>query len=63
MAFSACTHILEPKHFDRKCYEFFAFLSGFTEYRLIASSLRMFGALVLIAIADIPHITESVWKS
>lgn len=38
-------------------------MSGLTENLLIASSLKMLGALVLRAMAETPQITESVWKS
>ena len=39
------------------------FESGFNEYWVMASSLKILGAFVLRASAESPHKTESEWNS
>jgi hypothetical protein len=52
----------DDKKEKRKTYFSFDAV-GLTEYYTVASFLRMFGALVLDAMALTPQRTESVWKS
>ena len=47
----------------KKTYFSFEASDGLTEYCLMASFLRRFGALVLWAMALIPQRTESVWNN